>query len=168
MDVGVAIRTDRAAAGSDIPADLSFPQTFTSVSRRINTCGADGHPATREVCEKYKLEAAADPHGYVSPGVLQLVRKLIRQDTVIDALEIARNHVEKYDCRKQGDTALCAGLSELCTAPYDGRYSTFGEPSQVISRHLGQTRCAGTSGGTANLPLCGMTVPAWARLTART
>jgi PncC family amidohydrolase len=166
VDVGVAIRTDRAAAGSDIPSDPSFPQTFTSVSKRINACGADGHQSTRDVCEKYKIEAAADPHGFVSPGVLQLVRKLIRQDTVISAITIGRDHVEKYDCRKQGDKVVCAGLSEFCTAAYDGRYRTYGEPSYVISRHLGPAKCVVASGGSAP-PSCGMAIPTWEKLTAR-
>jgi PncC family amidohydrolase len=168
VDVGVSIRTDRAANGSDIPADPSFPKTFTSVSRRIDTCGADGHQMTRDVCEKYKIEAAADEHGFVSPGVLELVRKLIRQDTVINALRIGLDHVEKYDCRQQGDTVVCSGLSELCTAGYDGTYSTFGEPSYVIARHLGKTPCAGFYCVEKSPVVYGITIPTWGRLTAHT
>lgn len=141
VDVGVAIRTDVAAAGSDLPTDTSFPQTFTSVSRRINTCAADGHQVTRDVCEKYKIEAAADERGFVSDGVLRLVRKLIRQDTVIAALTLGSSHLGTYNCQTVGGTVLCPDLSQLCTADYDGRYTEFGEPNWVISQHAWQTRC---------------------------
>lgn len=141
VDVAIAIRTDAAAAGSDIPTDVSFPQTFTSVSRRINVCAADGHQATRDVCEKYKIEAAADAQGFVSDGVLRLVRKLIRQDTVIAALTLGSSHLGAYNCQMVGGRAVCPDLSLLCTADYDGQYAQFGEPNWVISQQAGQTRC---------------------------
>ncbi|MCX6691449.1 MAG: CinA family protein [Methanoregula sp.] len=167
VDVGVSIRTDKAAAGSDIPADPSFPQTFTSVSRRINTCGDDGHQATRDVCEKYKIEAASSDKGYVSSGVLQLVRKLIRQDTVINAVRIGQDHVEQFNCEKQGDIVVCSGLSGLCTASYDGNYIAFGEPSGVITRHLGKTPCAVVPTVGEFSPCCGIILPTWAQVTVR-
>lgn len=166
VDVGVSIRTDKAANGSDIPADPTFPRTFTSVSRRIDTCGADGHQQTREVCEKYRIEAAADEHGFVSPGVLGLTRKLIREDTVINALRIGLDHLETYDCRQQGDTVVCSGLSTLCTSCYDGRYSEYGEPSPVIALHLGKTPCAGVPCIGSSPVASGITIPAWSQLTA--
>lgn len=141
VDVAVAIRTDVAAAGSDIPTDISFPQTFTSVSRRINACAADGHQETRDLCEKYRIEAAADAQGFVSDGVLRLVRKLIRQDTVIAALTLGSSHLETYNCQMVDGKAVCPNLSQLCTADYDGQYAQFGEPNWVISQHAGQTTC---------------------------
>lgn len=167
VDVGVSIRTDKAATGSDLPSDPSFPQTFTSVSRRINTCGADGHQATRDVCEKYKIEAAANDKGFASFGVLQLVRKLIRQDTVLNAVRIGRDHVEQYNCEMQGDSLVCSSLSEICTASYDGNYIAFQEPSGVITRHLGKTPCAGVPCGEEFFRCCGIILPTWAQVTVR-
>ena len=143
VDVGVSIRTDVAGAGSDIPTDPSFPQTYTSISKRINNCAADGHQATRDVCEKYKIEAAANDKGQVSLGVLQLVRKLIRQDTVLNAVKLGLSHLDTYNCTKQDDKVVCPNLSQLCAASYDGSYTAFGEPSWVIAQHIGQTLCAG-------------------------
>ena len=141
VDMAVTIRTDVATAGSDLPTDTSFPQTFTSVSKRINACVADGHQATRDLCEKYKIEAAADAQGYVSDGVLRLVRKLIRQDTVIATIELGSHHLENYNCNVVDGKAICPNLSQLCTADYDGNYTAFGEPNWVISQHAGLTMC---------------------------
>lgn len=141
VDVAVAIRTDVAAPGSDLPADPAFPQTFTSVSRRINACDADGHPETRELCEKYKIEAAEDPDGYVSNAVLTVTRKLIRQDTVIDALALGNAHLDAYHCEAVGQAVVCPDLSALCIADYDGQYTAYGEPSWVIEQHMGSTPC---------------------------
>jgi len=98
VDVAATIRTDVAASGSDIPEDPDFPQTFTSVSKRINVCTDDGHQTTRDLCDKYKAEAVADPNGFVSDAVLNLGRKLIRQDTVIYALRLGFQHLNAYQC----------------------------------------------------------------------
>jgi PncC family amidohydrolase len=141
VDMGVSIRTDKAGTGSDLPTDPSFPQTYTSVSRHINNCGADGQQYTRDLCEKYKIEANADPNGNVSLGVLQLTRKLIRQDTVINALKLGLSHLANYDCTNDGGTAVCPDLLPLCAASYDGTYTQYGEPSWVIQQHLGTTPC---------------------------
>lgn len=145
VDVAVSIRTDVAAAGSDIPTDTSFPQTFTSVSRRINACASEGQQPTRDLCEKYRIEAAADAQGYVSEGVLRLVRKLVRQDTVITTLGLATSHMATYDCRydEVRKLAVCPDLSQVCRADYDGTYTAFGEPNWVISQHEGQATCPG-------------------------
>jgi len=141
VDVAVSIRTDVAAAGSDIPDDPSFPQTFTSVSRRIYVCDSNGHKETVDLCDKYKIEAAADPQGFVSTGVLDLVRKLIRQDTVINALTLGTTHLDTYNCQMVGQKVVCPNLSQLCTASYDGMYIAYGEPSWVIDSHRGPQSC---------------------------
>lgn len=106
VDVAISVRTDKASGNSDIPADSSFPKTFTSISRRINTCTKDGHQHTRDLCEKYKIEAA---RGYVSLEIQQLVRKLIRQDTVINALRLTQKHIENNNCYRQWGTVACTG-----------------------------------------------------------
>ena len=141
VDVGVTIRTEAAAAGSDLPEDKSFPQTYTSVSKRINNCVADGHQGTKDLCEKYKIEAAADEKGFVSDGVLSLVRKLIRQDTVINALNLGSVHLAAYDCQADGGTVSCPNLGKLCVADYDGQYTAYGDPTWVISSHVGTQKC---------------------------
>ena len=137
VDVAVSIRTNQAGSGSDIPVDTSFPQTFTTVHQRINVCEGDGHQTTQDVCDKYKLEAAADPNGFSSPEVLSLVRQLIRQDTVIDALVLGRSHLDGYVCDNSSGTPVCPNLAALCPEPFDGTYSAYGEPSSVIQQHLG-------------------------------
>ena len=141
VDVAVSIRTDVAAAGSDIPDDPSFPQTFTSVSRRIYVCDSNGHKETVDLCDKYKIEAAADAQGFVSEGVLDLVRKLIRQDTVINALTLGTTHLDTYNCQMVGQKAVCPNLSQICTASYDGMYTAYGEPTWVIDSHRGPQSC---------------------------
>lgn len=141
VDVAVSIRTDVAGQGSVIPNDASFPQSFTTAQKRINNCGVDGHQWTRDLCEKYKIEATEDKDGRVSAGVLNLVRKLIRQDTVIQAVTLGKNHLETYQCEKVGDKVVCPNLSGLCIADYDGIYSSYGDPSWVIAGHSGTQIC---------------------------
>lgn len=141
VDVGVSIRTDQAAPGSDLPEDPSFPQTFTSLSRRIQLCDDDGHATTREVCDKYKAEAVADEKGYVSADVLALVRKLVRQDTVLKAAGIATAHLQAYYCEMVDQKVVCPYLGQVCAADYDGLYSTFGEPTWVIAQATGAVAC---------------------------
>lgn len=140
VDIAVAIRTDVAAAGSDLPIDTSFPQTFTAVSNRINIC-SEGHQETRDLCEKYKIEATADQKGYVSDGVLRLMRKLIRQETVISALALGSSYLNTYNCQVVNYKVVCPNLLELCKATYDGNYINVYEPSWVITHHSGLTKC---------------------------
>jgi hypothetical protein len=138
VDVAISIRTDQPVGNSAMPQDPDFPQTYATLHRRINVCGDDGHTETRNLCEKYKIEASEDPQGFVSPGVLSLARKLIRQDTVLQALVLGARHLERYECNHFGGQVVCQGLMGWCPEPCDGDYELYGEPSWVIEEHLAE------------------------------
>jgi PncC family amidohydrolase len=129
VDMAVSIR-GRAQIGEAQNA------VFNTAHRRITLCDGDGLHRTQKVCNQYRAEAKADPNGYVSDQILSLTRKLIRQNVVIEALKLARQHLEASPaCEKERDTSSCSLLESMCNEPYDGRYSDYGEPSWVIDKH---------------------------------
>ncbi|MBT7070617.1 MAG: CinA family protein [Anaerolineae bacterium] len=136
VDVAISIRTEKPLGDSAIPEDPEFPQTYTTLYKRINVCEEDGREQTRNLCEKYKVEATEDEQGFVSPGVLSLTRKLIRQDTVLNALVLGTRHLKTYTCKDVDGQVVCPSLMGLCREPYDGDYEDYGEPSKVIKEHL--------------------------------
>lgn len=136
VDVAISIRTDKPLGDSAIPEDPEFPQTYTTLYERINVCEENGHAQTRDLCEKSKIEATEDEQGHVSLGVLSLARKLIREDTVVQALVLGTRHLKSYICENVDGKVVCPSLMGLCREPYDGDYKEYGEPSQVIEEHL--------------------------------
>jgi PncC family amidohydrolase len=136
VDVAISIRTDTPLGDSAVPEDTEFPQTYTTLYERINVCDENGHAQTRDLCQKYKVEATEDEQGFVSPGVLSLVRKLIRQDTVLQALVLGTRHLKSYICEDVDGQVVCPNLMGLCRESYDGDYEEYGEPSWVIKEHL--------------------------------
>ena len=136
VDVAISIRTEKPLGESAIPVDPEFPQTYTTLYKRINVCEDDGREQTRNLCEKYKIEATEHVQGFVSPGVLSLTRKLIRQDTVLNALVLGTRHLKSYTCEDVDGQVVCPSLMGLCREPYDGDYEDYGEPSRVIKENL--------------------------------
>ena len=136
VDVAISIRTEEPLGDSAIPDDPEFPQTYTTLYKRINVCEEDGREQTRNLCEKYKVEATEDEQGFVSAGVLSLTRKLIRQDTVLQALLLGTRHLKSYTCEDVDGKVVCPSLMGLCREPYDGDYEKYHEPSSVIEEHL--------------------------------
>ena len=136
VDAAVSIRTTSPHQDGPVSA-RGEPKTsvFNTRHVRMMLCDGDGLPITHAACRQYRAEAEADPKGFVSDPILSLTRKLIRQNVVIEALRMARQHLHEFVCEEDGDTVTCASLGSLCIAPYDGRYTAYGEPSWVIETH---------------------------------
>ncbi|EGJ29298.1 MULTISPECIES: CinA family protein [Moorena] len=132
VNAAVSIRTISESQDSDIHEQ---PIVFNTRHRRMALCDGDGLPMTEVVCQQYRSEAEADPKGYVSAPTLSMTRKLIRQNVVIDALELAQQHLQNFVCTSDGDNVTCKTLDSMCQEPYDGRYIRYGEPTWVIKEH---------------------------------
>lgn len=109
---------------------------FRTRHRRMKLCDGDGLPMTHTVCKQYRSEAQADPNGYVSNSTLSLTRKLIRQNVVIEVLDLARQYLQESACDNEPKKGTCSDdLEFMPKEPYDGRYQKYGEPSWVIKKY---------------------------------
>lgn len=146
VDWAVAIRlTSRYHKGYE-----ATPNVFAG---RVHVCGEDGSVSTRMLCGEYIREAQLDPKGMVNVSVLAEVRKAIRIDTAILAL----------NATAMAMAALFSGPSpaapaNLTTAVYDGLYVPCGEPSPVLRRYLPQVASESST--------CGMNPIPWPQATA--
>lgn len=132
VDAAVFIRT-KTPTQDDRTTNQSI--AFNTRHRHLELCDGDGQPMTEIMCTQYRSEASSDPNGYVSAPTLSLTRKLIRQNVVISALDLAIEHLRDFSCESDGNTVTCRSLDSMCPERYDGRYTKFNEPTWVIEQH---------------------------------